>query len=54
MPYSPMNAAMKIITKRSIRTDSAILKAGITKLEIPVSETTMTMAGETIPASTAA
>ena len=54
MPNRPKDPARAINGNRSIRKAMDILKDGTTKLEIAVIATTMTMAGEMIPASTAA
>ena len=54
IPSNPKEAANIINGKRSMRTGMAILTEGNTKFEIAVIETTMTIAADTIPASTAA
>ncbi|MNG27910.1 hypothetical protein D3C84_1130890 [compost metagenome] len=54
MPSSPNEAASPIKPKRSILTEIDILVAGITKLEIAVIDTIITIAADTMPASTAA
>lgn len=54
MPYNPINAPSAIRTKRMIRAAMDIPVSGITKLEIAVTDTMMTMADEINPASTAA
>ncbi|MNC49708.1 hypothetical protein D3C75_989060 [compost metagenome] len=50
MPKSPSVAAINIMTKRMSRIELAIASDGITKLEIAVKDTTITIAAETSPA----
>lgn len=54
MPKSPKEPASNINGKRSIRKAMDMLKEGSTKLDMAVVATTITMAAEMIPASTAA
>lgn len=54
MPNSPSVAAMIIMTKRISRIELAMASDGMTKFEMAVKETTMTIAAETSPAETAA
>ncbi|MNY69392.1 hypothetical protein D3C86_2073260 [compost metagenome] len=54
MPSNPKEAESPISGKRKMRTAIEKLTAGITKLEIAVMDTIITMAAETMPASTAA
>lgn len=54
MPYRPKDAAKAIRPKRNIRIEIPTLNAGMTKFAMAVMATTMTIAGETMPASTAA
>ena len=54
MPNNPNVAARNMSGKRSIRTEIAMLIAGITKLLMAVMETTIIIAEKTIPAPTAA
>lgn len=50
MPNKPSVEAMNIITKRISRMELAIASDGITKFEMAVKETTITIAAETSPA----
>ena len=53
IPYNP-NGAIPISPNLNIRTEIPILKAGRAKLAIAVMDTTITIAADTRPASTAA
>lgn len=54
IPIMPKEAASAIKIKRSMRTVIDKLNEGNTKLDIAVKDTTITIAADTIPASTAA
>lgn len=53
-PYIPKIAAITMNRNLIKRAETAIAKEGVAKLAIAVIETMMTIAGETIPACTAA